>query len=202
MFQGVYKLGLAAMILAACVIGCGEGNLLDESELYYTGTLAVLELGEETVQVDVYQINDCDGDATTSDPEPYSDTLGEISVTVDENTWGLTLEYYTISYVPLYSPDANGDNQLPPDLTDPASPGDSNFSVASGSTSTMTITLLSTDSKAEYLTKLAADASLSALSVARYRINVTLYFTDEYGNDRTLSLNRTVYLGFYDLCEE
>ncbi len=200
MLNVAYKVGLIMLILVTLgTYGCGSSDgPLDEIEQRYSATLTVLDLDEETIQVDVVQ-DICSDDNGTIEYEDFSDALGEVTVTASEGTAGLTLKSYEIQYTPLESADSLNILRMPPELADPPD-GATSVAVPANSTVTFTITLISVDTKAAYVYLRSSDSNLSNLAVARYHIEVTLHFEDENGNDKDITVERTVYFSDYDHC--
>jgi len=199
MRRAAYKLGFLMMIVGLMgVYGCGSSDILDEVGQRYIASLQVLELDEATLQVDTVQ--DVCGTGNSTTPEDFSDALGEITITAAANTAGLTLQSYTLEYIPLGSVDQLGTSRMPPDITDPPSDGATTVDIPPNSTRTFTITLISTTSKAEYNVKLGLDPALVNLSTSRYLIRVIMHFKDTAGNDRDIAVDKTVYFSDYDHC--
>ncbi len=175
--------------------GCGSSDLLDENEQRYQVSMELKDHDEITMDIDTDFITDCDGDLTTADPEPYTNVFAEVTLAVSsESTAGITLESYRIEYIPLLTPDGLGGTVLPPEL---AEPEDGHFSIPilPGNSSTFTITWLNFNTKAEYNPWHWATGVY-----ARYNMRLTLYFKDEFGQDREITVEKTVFMGSYYLC--
>jgi hypothetical protein len=209
---------LIILILGAlCVYGCGGGSdgPLDEMGQRYVPFLEVVDNEEETIQVDTVQ-DAC----SATEWEDYSDTLANVVITVAKDAPGITLERYTIEYIPLGSPDSSGAVVLPPILSYPAT-GYSTFSIPSGGSGILPITLVSVDTKDEFnidMGWLYYDATFvdpvtgevgawlynvpepNELQIARYTFRITLYFKDTYSGDRNIKIDRTIYLSNYSHC--
>jgi len=200
MRQGVCRILLSAVLLLASfgLNGCGSGDLLDEPGQRYEAYMVVEDAGEEVLTIDTVQA-DCDPELGTVDPEPFTDTLGIINVSVDAGAPGITLQRYRLQYIPLQSPDGTGQLVLPPNLIDPGF-GNFPFDVASGGSAEFTITLLGVETKEEYEYLKSLDASLADLFFSRYILRVTLYVVDEFDEEREIVVERTVWLGPYDNC--
>ena len=189
--------------LVTTLAGCGaDGDILEPNTQRYTAFVSSLQDAEEddVITIDVYRDSDCDDNGTADDPEPWTDVLADITVSVDEKAPGLTLTDYTIQYIPLRSPDTQGVYRTGPDLIDLTDHGSFTFSVPSGTEAEFTITCLSIDSKIDYRNHWLNDADLANLAVARYTIRITMYFVDEYSEERSITVERTVYLSNYDNC--
>ncbi len=179
------------------LLGCGsggEGDVLDENEQRYTADVSFSDADEDNIlTIDVLQ-QMCD-----TEPEIFTDVLATISLDISPGAPGLTLESYSIEFIPVASSDTNDQQVMPPDLADPEE-GFYTFSVPSGGSSEFTITLMRIDTKDFYLQQWLSDPALANLVVARYRIRIELHFVDEYGVDRDIELDRTVFLSNYDNC--
>lgn len=138
---------IGTICVVAMIIGCGGGDLLDETGQRYSASIAIKDLGEETLTVDVIQ-SYCD-----SDVEDYGDATAAVSVTVSEDALGITLESYSIEYIPLESEDGTGTIVMPPTLDGPLTGGNSGIDIGSGGSEDFTITCLSTDTKEEFRIK-------------------------------------------------
>ena len=121
---------IGIICVMAMIIGCGGGDLMDETGQRYTASVAIQDLGENTLNIDVIQ-NFCD-----SDPEDYGDVSAEVSVGVSADALGITLQGYTIEYIPLESEDGSGNLVTPPALDGPLIGGNLGIDIASGSSAT------------------------------------------------------------------
>ena len=151
--------------------------------------------GDETMTLDMWQNPDCDGDATTTDPEEFYDAVAIISVSVADFAPGLTINGYTIEYLPELSADGTGAMVMPPTLNSLTDQGSYNIYLASNSENTFTITCFSIMQKWEFDT-----LNTAGLGVARYTIRIILMCTDDNGEGHNLEVRRTVYFGYYDNC--
>ena len=132
----------------AVVIGCGAGgDLLDETGQRYTANIAIQELDEETLSVDVIQ------DFCDTDVEDYGPASAAVNFAVDVNAPGITLQNYTIEYIPLPSEDGTGTIVMPPTLDSPLTGGNLGIDIVSGGTAAFEITCISVDTKEEYRRK-------------------------------------------------
>ena len=192
----ITTISVVLFVTGLWLFGCGSGDILDENNQRYRASMSLQDGGnDDYLTIDIYQNPDCDGEANTTDPEFYTDVLADITVSVDSGAPGITLNHYRIEYIPLLSSDGLGNAILPPELVEPED-GAYIVSVTSGGTGTFTITLLSVDVKEEFYNWWIT----STVDVARYEMRVTLYFTDEYLEDREIEVTRTVFLGNYDNC--
>jgi hypothetical protein len=259
---------IGTICVVAMILGCGGGDLLDETGQRYTASIAIQDLDEETLTVDVIQTF-CD-----DTPEDFGDATAEVTVGVSADAPGITLQSYVLEYIPLESEDGTGTIVMPPTLDGPLTGGGSGIDIASGGSATFEITCMSVETKDEFRIKngwiyytedpdggqdaiddkadevtakqaaiaakqqdivdaLALDpdadtsglelqlATLEAeladlqaeldalyfsfylepeLTVARYKIRITLNFEDTEGNDRIIIRDATVWLGPYDNC--
>lgn len=133
------------------VFGCGGGSSsepLDEVGQRYTATIAIQDLDEETLTVDVIQ-NSCDGE-----PEDYGPASAAVSFTVnDDQALGITLKSYVLEYIPLPSEDGTGTIVTPPTLNAPLTGGNLGIDILPGETVEFEITCFSTDQKEEFRRK-------------------------------------------------
>ena len=196
---------LGAMWLTAC--GGGSDGPLDEVGQRYTAYLVVLDNDNAVVQVDTIQ-DDCDGT-----PEEYSDTLAEVDITVSPDALGITLDRYTIEYIPLDVPLVGGQFRSPT-LNNPIG-GNAIFSVGPGESATLPeFTLISVSTKLEFnqdMGWLYFDAGLNDWvydyppapdqpQEGRYTIRMKLYFEDTAGEERVIRVERTAWLKDYNNC--
>lgn len=168
--------------------GCGD----DEPLGLYTTDVTFTDNGAATLTIDTFFTNPCPG---TTDPEPYTPVLANITLKVAAGLPGLTIQGYTLAYVPLPSEDGTHTLVMPPTLDSPLTGGTDSITVPSGSSTTFSITCFSIGQKDEYraLTTLGG-------SEARYIFQITLHCIDEFYDERDIVIQRTVYLGAYDNC--
>jgi hypothetical protein len=280
-FRIFKKITLSLLVIGLVGLsGCGAGDdLLDEPGQRYMASIAIQDLDSETLTVDVIR-NYCDNDV-----EDYGPASAAVNFTVDSNAPGITLQSYSLEYIPLESEDGTGTIVMPPALDGPLNGGNLGIDILSGGSASFEITCMSTDTKEEYRTKvgwllysetpggLAAiaakevevaakeveidakndeiddkedeiaaailagtptaalevdlsrleedladlEAELAELEIelaalpfslwsepeldeGRYKIRITFEFEDEFGEDRTIVREATVWLGNYDNC--
>lgn len=209
--------------------GCGTSDLLDEVGGRYATSVSFTDADEETLDIDVAR-DECDDNVSLAyvwdDAEPYTNTFATITIEVDENTPGITISSYTIEYFGELSEDGTHAQVMPPDLNDLQDQGTNNIFIASGESAEFDITCFSMDQKQEYRTLIgwafdyadvdenndgttdyyfpywyiAAGSIYENLDISRYTFRITLHCTDEYGVERDIVVQRTVYLGSYDNC--
>ena len=199
MRKAAKSLSIIILFALGCIwiYSCGSGSdLLDEQNSNYTGFISFSDGGQEdTLTIDVLRDLDCDNDGNATDPEPFTDVLARINISVDENAPGITLRDYQIEFIPISTPDPFGTPIMPPDLTDLTAHGSFTFSVPSGGDGSFTITCMNFNTKDQFVLNWPA-----TLENARYTIRVTLNFEDEYLEERQIILERTVLLDDYDRC--
>ncbi len=197
MRQAACALILITMLGAIWVIGgCGDADVLDELEDSYIYYMELVDNDEEgTLAVDIVQV-DCDGNGTYED---YTDLYANITVTVDSEAHGIVLDHYRIEYIPLTSPDSNGNLITAPTVGGPLT-GYVNLDVAPGETAVMGITLMTTDTKYQMALDSGVWAGVGDPYVLRYTMRVTLYFENYGGDDETFVLEKTAYFSNYDNC--
>lgn len=130
--------------------------------------------------------------------EDFTDVLANITLTVGENMPGITINSYSIEYLPLTSVDELSNPVTPPDLEpliDQAGSGSNNLHIETNSSVTFSIECLSISQKDEF-SFLRGAATYSA----RYTIRIILHCTDDSGYNRNIEIRRTVYLDDYDNC--
>jgi len=181
---------MVVMLGGFLMIGCGG---LDEVGQRYVSRMVIEDNGTETLDIDVVR-GDCDGE-----PEPFTNVFAIFTVSVAEDALGLTLQKYSIQYLPVYTPDGTGNVVLPPTLE---SPGDmiDNFDVASGATGTLQIVCMDIDTKEEYVNEWLSDPELVNLDISQYIIRITFFFKDQANKDVVFKIDRTVNLANFDNC--
>jgi hypothetical protein len=136
------------LFCSAIILGCGSGgDLLDEPGQRYTANIAIKDLGEERLTVDVIQ------DYCESDWEDYGPAAAAVDFAVDANAPGITLIGYTLEYIPLESEDGTGTIVMPPTLDSPLRGGNLGYDIPSGGSASFDITCMSVDTKEEYRRK-------------------------------------------------
>lgn len=133
--------------VVAMIIGCGSGDLLDEPGQRYTASIAIKDLDEETLTIDVIQ-SFCDMVV-----EDFGDATASVKIGVSTNAAGITMQGYTIEYIPLESEDGTGTLVIPPTLDGPLHGGNLGIDIASGGSAAFEITCMSIDTKEEYRIK-------------------------------------------------
>ena len=134
-------------VFCALFFGCGDTDLLDQVGQRYTALISIQDNDEETLTVDVIQ-SYCDDDV-----EDYGPVSAEVTFAVDTDSPGITLENYTLEYIPLESEDGTGTLVMPPTLNSPLEGGNLGIDVSTGGSASFEITCMSTDTKQEYRLK-------------------------------------------------
>jgi hypothetical protein len=186
----------ALLLIGALIYGCGTEDVLEENNLRYQTNVSFSDADEEgTLAVDVFQDPDCDNDANTTDPEPFTDLYAIISISIeDEDTPGLEMTGYDISFQPLRSYDAANNPITPPSVGSYS--GAYNVMIPPASEVTFSIPCMETDLKG-YI-----GSFLSGIDgVFLYRIDIRMDFVDEYDEDRELSVDKTLNFGSYNNCD-
>lgn len=146
-----FKPVLIVMMAAAVfgVFGCSSSSdPLDEIGQRYTASIAIQDLDEETLTVDVIQ-SSCEGEA-----EDYGPASAAVSFSVvDENALGITLKGYSLEYIPLESEDGTGAVVMPPTLDGPLNGGNLGIDIEAGGSAEFEITCMSTETKEEFRRK-------------------------------------------------
>jgi hypothetical protein len=187
------------MVLAMLINGCGSGNdLLDEVGGRTTFDMELLDGDEDNVQqIDVSEIQDCNGDGTLDDPEdPLTPVLGEIIVTVASDSPGLSLLSYVVNYIPVLTVDENNVYQTPVTILSKSGQFNS-FNVDSGGEGSDSFIIMTLGQKAVVYDYLAVTPTLVT---ALYTIEVVLTYQDYEGNTTTRSVYRDVEIGHIDRC--
>ena len=136
------------LFCSAIILGCGSGgDLLDEPGQRYKANIAIKDLEEERLTVDVIK------DYCESDWEDYGPASAAVEFAVDANAPGITLTGYTLEYFPLESEDGTGTIVMPPTLDSPLRGGNLGIDIASGGSASFDITCISVDTKQEYRRK-------------------------------------------------
>lgn len=196
------------------VLGCGDEELLDEPGNMYTAHLVFYDgpNEDETISIDVYRQPDCNLDGTADDPEDYGPVYAALTIEIDSSANGLTLTEYQIEYIPLNTPLEDGtttDENTPMiALEDNMDRGGGTDYFPSDAITTLTFTFMTSQTKAEFLNwwvtnypdPFAIGGSTSILDQGRYTFRLTCYFEDDFGVERTMVFERTVYLGAFDRC--
>ena len=141
---------IGIMCVVAMIIGCGGGDLLDETTQRYSATISVKDLDEDTLTVDAVR-NYC-GQSNT--PEEFGDATASITVNVAKDALGVILKNYVLEYIPLESEDGSGAVVMPPALDGPLTGGNSSVIIVSGGNRIFEITCMSADTKDEFRRKI------------------------------------------------
>ena len=196
------------LLIGSIIMGCGsDGDLLDTVGGRYDVEVVFDDGGESEDRIDILQSN-CDGNTTSSeDDEDFYATEAIITVSVDEDSPGLTLDRYTIEYLAVNSPTGDNVIQTPPALLNP---GTSLLSwhIEPGTSEDNSVPVISIDTKEDYRDLIGYVQDPSTLVVlaapsltnAYYIVRLTLYFTDDYGEEVVHVVTRTVLFGPWDNC--
>jgi hypothetical protein len=179
------------LIAGIWLLGCGSGDLLDESNFKYRVSMTMSDSGEDdTMSIDMVRSTDCDEDGNTTEEDDTEDPLtaayGSITITVAPDAAGITLDSYDVEYIPVDSPDGTGGSFTPVDLQGFHGELDSLF-IGSGETGVEGVLLMTIATKNEY-GWVAGDPE------AIYSIKVTLHCIDEGGEDRDIEVFKDVLL--------
>jgi hypothetical protein len=185
------------LLLIICLFlgACGSSDVSDV-ERDFSVSMTVTDAGETTRDIDVIGNPDCDGDVTTVDPETFTNVSADITIFVSDTGLAIRVESYTVAFLPHRSDDGSGNLVTPPSLNSyPDAMSNSDW-IDTGTSSTITgITVMTFDTKDEYLSKWAG-----VQEVGLYTIRVTLSIVDKAGKRSTLVVNEQVNLSFYDNC--
>ena len=188
------------LLLIICLFlgACGSSDV-SEVEQNFWASMTVSDAGETTRYIDLIMNTDCDGDPTTDDPETFTNASADITIFVTETGPAIRVESYTVDFLPHRSEDGTGNLITPPSLNSyPDAMSNSDW-IDTGTSSTISgITVMTIDTKNEYLVKWAAAGLVN--QVALYTISVTLSIVDEVGDRFSLVVNEQVALSNYDNC--
>ena len=183
------------LLLIICLFlgACGSSGV---GEVEHKATMTVTDAGETTRDIDVTMNTDCDGDPLTDDPETFTNASANVTIVVSDTGLAIRVESYTVAFLPHRSDDGTGTVITPPSLNSyPDAMSNSDW-IDTGTSSTITgITVMTIDTKDEYLSKWAG-----VQEVGLYTIRVTLSIVDKAGKRSTLVVNEQVTLSFYDNC--
>jgi hypothetical protein len=196
MRRGSCKLGLVVIFGVMMVFGCGGGGI-EEMGQRYTSSMFIEDNGSATLDIDVIQSN-C-GTIEEPEAEPFTNVFALVTVGVSKDALGLSLQSYSVAYIPVLTPDGSGNLVRPPDLVAPG-PGTSNFELGKGQTSELEIVCMDIDTKEEYVNKWLSDPALVNLDMSQYIIRVTLHFKDAANHNVTLTTEKEVNLGNFNNC--
>jgi hypothetical protein len=199
MQQAANKIGatlLALALIGFWLYGCGDGDVLDENNQRYLTYVSFSDGGSDaTLDVDVDYIPDCDGNVSTIDPEPFTSLFADIEIVVAEDSPGITMDNYKVSFEPLTSVDTVGNTFTPPPYST-VYHGSFDIDIPTNSTAEFTITCMEADGKAYLGTQMPALAG-----EMRYEITIKMSYTDEYDMPRDLTIRRTLYFTTVYRCE-
>ncbi len=189
MRRAAFRLALIMMGLVAGAYGCSSSSgPLDEIGQRYVSSVTIEDNGEETLDIDVVQ-SMCDNET-----EEFTNAFAILSLSVDADAPGLTLQSYSIQYIPLDSPDGNGNLVTPPELVSPED-GWTRFEVGAGESGQLEVTCMSIDTKEEFVNSWPA-----GVDYPLYTIRITFRFENTAGEDIDIVVDKTVYLGNYNNC--
>jgi hypothetical protein len=188
----------AFMLIGALIYGCGTDDLLEENNLRYQTNVSFEDAEEsDTLTVDVYQDSDCDDDANTTDPEPFTDLFANITIEIDDATTpGLEMTSYEVSFQPLLCYNNAGNAVNPPSLG--TYRGEYDVMIPSASEVEFTITCMEADLK-RYLSGWVSPAIPIDVKL-RYTVTIRMNFVDEFDEEREITVERTLYFGNYNNC--
>lgn len=187
------------LLLIICLFLGACGSPDDPYDDDYWVSMTVTDAGETTRDIDVARDTDCDDDGTADDPETFTNVGADITIYVNDSALAIRVESYTVAFLPHRSEDGSGNLVTPPSLNSyPDAMSDSEW-IDTGTSSTITgITVMTFDTKAEYVDK-RTEEDLDNV-VGLYTISVTLNIVDEEGGRFSLVVNEQVALSFYDNC--
>jgi hypothetical protein len=194
MRRASWKLGLVVIFGVMMVFGCGS---IDEVGQRYTSSMFIEDNGTATLDIDVVQ-NNC-GTFEEPEAESFTNVFAFVTVGVSRDALGLTLQSYSVQYIPVDTADGTGKLVRPPSLAGPII-GFDNFDIAPGQASELEILCMDIDTKEEYVVKWMSDSALFNLDVAQYIIRVTLHFKDTAKQDVSLTVERKVNLADFNNC--
>lgn len=184
------------MLFGGLIFSCGPGDVLEENNLRYQTDVSFSDGGEdEILTIDIDRFYDCDEDGNFVDPEdPLTDLIANITITVEgEDTPGLEMTGYKVTFQPLQSYDQAGNPITPPAMGPYL--GDYDVNIPSNSEVSFWITCMELDMK------IYMGSYLNAMDwVFRYKVTIRMSFVDEYDEGRDITINRTLYFGAYNNC--
>ena len=190
---------ITAMVLFGLLMSaCGSNDVLDETYDRYVLDMSITD-GEvdDTHDVDVRQSIDCDGDGDPEDSEEgVFQAIGVLTITVASDAAGLTLDRYRVEYIPQPSPNDSGGTTMPPTLT-PISQNLTSLYVGPGESTIETVIAMTTTTKRYFDTSWYITSDVDE---ALYTIKVTLYCTDNGGNEKELYFYKDVALAEWLRC--
>lgn len=181
------------MVLLFC--GCGSEDVLDETNQRYETYVSFHDGGEEGVMtVDIDMVTDCNGDGVFDDGEFFTDLFADITITINDiTTPGLEMTGYDITFRPLRSYDQLGNAISPPNVG--IYHGNFDVNIPTLSEVEFSITCMEAD------LKIYMGSFLNAIDwVFRYEVTIDMHFVDDYGEDRDITVVRTLDFGAYNNC--
>lgn len=188
------------LLLIICLFlgACGSSDVGDVEQDFWA-SMTVTDAGQTTRDIDVTRNPDCDGDVTTDDPETFTNVSADITIVVNDTGPAIRIESYTVDFLPHRSEDGTGTLITPPSLDSYTDAMLNSDFVDTGTSSTISgITVMTFDTKAEYVDKWTAAGVGN--QVGLYTIRVTLSIVDEEGDRFSLVVNEQVTLSFYNNC--
>ena len=181
------------LIICLFLAACGSSGV---GEVEHKASMTVTDAGETTRDIDVTMNTDCDGDLVFDDPETFTNASADVTIVVSDTGLAIRVESYTVAFLPHRSDDGTGTVITPPSLNSyPDAMSNSDW-IDTGTSSTISgITVMTVDTKAEYVSKAAG-----VQVVGLYTIRVTLSIVDKAGKRSTLVVNEQVALSNYDNC--
>ncbi len=181
------------MVLLFC--GCGSEDVLDETNQRYKTDVSFSDAeNEDILGVDVVYTNDCNGDLVPDDPETWTDLYANITITIDSATTpGLDMESYEVSFRPLRSYDTNGNAITPPSVG--TYYGEYDVNIPTLFEVSFWITCMEMSLK-DYIGSFITNLDWEF----RYEVTIDMHFVDDYGENRDITVMRTLYFGWYDNC--
>ena len=178
---------------------CGTSDVSDVERDFWA-SMTVSDGGNDpTRDIDLTMDTDCNDDGTADDPETFTNVNADITIVVNDSGLAIRVESYSVDFFPWQGDDGSGSVITPPSLNSyPDAMLNSDW-IDTGTSSTISgVTVLTFDTKDEYLAKRAAAGLVN--EVGLYTISVTLSVVDEEGNRFSLVVNEQVSLSFYDNC--
>ena len=189
------------LLLIICLFlgACGSSDVSDVERDFWA-SMTVSDAGETTRDIDLTMDPDCDGDVATDDPELFTNVSATITIVVNDTGLAIRIEGYSVDFLPWQSEDGTGNLVTPPSLNSYPDEMLNSDWIDTGTSGTISgVTVMTFDTKEEYLTKRAA-GGLGNLEVGLYTIRVTLNIVDEEGDRFSLVVNEQAALSFYDNC--
>lgn len=194
-------LALGAVFGFLGLYGCGDTEPLGIIGDRYTANLIFLDGGSEdaTISIDVWRDTDCDDDLVFDDWEDYGPVYALLTLTIDSEVNGLTLVDYDIDYIPLTTPLVGGGTITPIALEDNVDRGLGTDYFPAGAETQLTFTFMTTQTKEQYRAWWVANYPAD-IDQGRYTFRLTCYFEDDFGVEKEMVFERTVFLFDVDNC--